>query len=107
MGFKTVKKETERIEKFLLGRDWEIGRQGIGAILENAEREIERIQQHATNDILRALASYEKEAQRGADNKVFTLWEQEHVPLSKREQQASATDARHIHAAIVQIGEVE
>lgn len=105
MDFKTVERETEKIKKFLGDRDWDTRK--LGDVIANAQREIERIQERAATDIQRVLKTYEREAQRAADNKVFTLWEEEHIPLTKREQQASATEVRHIHAAIVKIGGVE
>jgi len=92
-----VTKEIEKLEQFLSDRGWETGT--LAGIVERANVEIERVQDRARTALVWQLNRYLEEAQNWAANEATTL-SGEHVPISKREQQKSATDARRIGRAI-------
>lgn len=98
MHFKMAVRTAAKLEQFLVGREWEIDGDLTG-ILDRTRREIERLQQGAIWAIVGKLERYQEEATAWAANEMTDL-EGKPDRISKREQQKSRTDVRHIKAAI-------
>lgn len=105
MHYKQAAAETIRLEQFLADRDWCIDGE-LRRIVEQANAQIERIQAEAIKTIVRKLKRYKFEADQWARNEMTDLDDNPEL-ISKREQQKSRTESRHIQATVDKIGSMQ
>lgn len=103
--YKQATAAVAKIETYLVGRDWCIDGE-LGRIVEQANAQIERIQTEAIRAIVRKLERYKFEADQWARNEMTDL-DDNPEPISKREQQKSRMDSRHIKATIDKTGSMQ
>jgi hypothetical protein len=95
-------KVTEKLVHFLSKREWHTSPE-LCAILERADKEVERIQDKAIADVLVKLqGSYIEEAKMWADNKDSKRFEK----LTKAEQAKAKTELKRIQKTITDLYEV-
>jgi hypothetical protein len=92
-------KETGKLVDFLIKRDWDNSHE-LATILENAEKEIERIQDKAISDVLVKLqGSYTEESLCWAENKMTNSMGNP-VKITVAEQRKAKTEFNRIQKTI-------